>query len=134
MLNENMTRKITLLQSRRVRVNDEDSENFLSLIDRGLDRYGDNVRLVVYYKFKEEFGLERKDIPRHTDKFIDTLNRFFGVCSKFVCASIATEIKRAEEYERMHTERLGEGSTYEILSDAYDQFHSPTTGSSVAHY
>ena len=66
---------------------------FLSSIDRGLDTFGSNVRLVVYYELKNLFGITRDEIPLRPECFVKTIERLFGVGAKVVSRAIIKELE-----------------------------------------
>lgn len=71
------------------------SRVILECIERGLDSFGQNVRLVLYWKMEQDLGLRRDDIPFKPELFAKSVEKMFGPGSRIVERVIAREIKRS---------------------------------------
>ena len=95
----------------------QESEAFLSCIDRALEVFGSSVKSVVYFRFQEEHGLKREDIGSKPELFVQTIDKFFGVGSHLVKSSIEKEIRSA-----LASYDLGHSDTASILRKGYEHF------------
>lgn len=77
-----------------VQEQDEEVGNFLAHLDKSLDSFGRSVKSVIYFKFHEDHGLNREDIPKRPDLFINTIERMFGPGATVVKSHIENEIKQ----------------------------------------
>jgi hypothetical protein len=68
-------------------------ESFLDAIDRGLDVFGANVHIVVYFELRKSHGISREDISLKPQLFVDVVNQFFGVGAAVVSRSIRKELE-----------------------------------------
>ena len=71
----------------------EEVRSFLAHLDKSLDEFGPTVKYVVYHKFHLDHGLNRADIPKKPDLFVDTIDRMFGPCANVVKSYIEREMK-----------------------------------------
>lgn len=67
-------------------------ELLLEAIDEGLSSLGDSAKQAVYFYLKEEFRLDKQDIPRKIGKFADAIERTFGLGSRFLKILIVRRI------------------------------------------
>ena len=81
-------------------------EVYLSSIDRGLDVFGSNVRLVVYYELEKTFGISREDIPLKPDLFVETIDKLFSVGALTVSRAICKELEASSGIKDLSTKNL----------------------------
>ena len=93
------------------------NEQFLSHVDKALEKFGTTVKSVVYFRFFEEHGLKREQIAERPELFVETIDKFFGVGSEIVKSSIEMEMRIATS-----PVELGQSSTADILRKARDHF------------
>ena len=67
----------------------------LECIERALDSFGQNVRLVLYWKMERELGLRRENIPFKPELFAKSVERMFGPGSRIVERVITREIEKS---------------------------------------
>ena len=82
-------------------VHDFTQETILDCIDSGLDVFGITVKNVIYFRFKTLLNLERTDIVKRPDAFVECLRNFFGDRSFNVEAAIVASI-----IEKFHMKEL----------------------------
>jgi hypothetical protein len=71
----------------------EEQDFFLAALDRGMDTFGANVHMVVYFELKRSFGISRDEIPAKPDQFLKAVEKVFGVGSVAVFRSILKELE-----------------------------------------
>jgi hypothetical protein len=69
--------------------------SFLDALDRGLDVFGANVHVVVYFELNKMYGISREQIPSKPDLFIATIDKLFGVGAAAVSRAIRKELESA---------------------------------------
>ena len=89
---------------------------FLCSIDKGLDAFGANVRIVVYHELERRHGLKREDIPRKPDLFVETIENLFGVGTAAVSRAIRRELEISSGIKD-----LGGGDLLYALRTAYHE-------------
>ncbi|MDG6998487.1 MAG: hypothetical protein JRN15_05160 [Nitrososphaerota archaeon] len=95
----------------------QSDEQFLSHIDKALEKFGTTVKAVVYFRFYEEHKMKREQIADRPDLFVATIDKFFGVGSDVVKSSIEMEMRAAAS-----PVELGQSSTVDILRRARNHF------------
>jgi hypothetical protein len=55
-----------------------DEETILHCVDTGIDVFGGTVKQVIYYRLKTINNLDRKDVIRKPEIFVECLRSFFG--------------------------------------------------------
>jgi hypothetical protein len=81
-------------------------ENFLASIDRGLDAFGSNVRLVVYFELNRLFGISREEIPLKPDRLVETIDELFGVGAFAVSRAILKELEASSGIKGLSQQNL----------------------------
>ena len=71
----------------------EPQDSFLNAIDRGLDVFGSNVHIVVYFELQKSRRISREEIPLKPQLLVETINEFFGVGAAVVSRSIRKELE-----------------------------------------
>jgi hypothetical protein len=84
----------------------EDRDSFLSSIDRGLDSFGENVHVVVYFELKKSFGITREEIPIKPELFVKSVEKFFGVGAFAVSRSIRKELEETSGIKDLKSKDL----------------------------
>lgn len=69
-----------------------EEEKILECIDAGIDVFGTTVKNVIYFRLKNLFNLERRDIIRKPEVFSECLRAFFGERAFNVEAAIVASI------------------------------------------
>ncbi len=65
----------------------------LSSIDRGLDTFGANVRIVIYYELQKLFGVSREEIPIKPEALTQTIEKIFGLGAQSVSRVILVKLE-----------------------------------------
>jgi hypothetical protein len=65
----------------------------LSSIDSGLDTFGKNVRIVVYFELNKFFGVSRENIVLKPEALAQTIEKIFGLGAKPVNRVILTKLE-----------------------------------------
>lgn len=81
-------------------------DSFLNAIDRGLDVFGANVHVVVYFQLHKWRGISREEIPLKPQLLVETVNEFFGVGAAVVSRSIRKELEIASGVKGLTTQDL----------------------------
>jgi hypothetical protein len=71
----------------------EPNDSFLNAIDRGLNVFGENVHIVLYFELQKSQGISREEIPLKPQLFVEFVNQFFGVGAAVVSRSIRKELE-----------------------------------------
>ena len=83
---------MTRLSARANPVKDPNSL-LLRCIDSGLDRYGQGVAQVVYFRLEHANNLPKEEIPKRLEDFVSALQDMFGSGMKSINRSIVAELK-----------------------------------------
>ena len=67
--------------------------SFLEALDRGLDVFGANVHIVVYFEMNKMYGISREQIPLKPDLFVATIDKLFGMGSAAVSRAVRKELE-----------------------------------------
>ena len=80
---------------RRKRQRDEQTMNkqVLDSIVHALGRYGKSTPEIVFWNLRESQGLKEEDILRYPEKFVQSLQKMFGIGTKTIETVIIREIK-----------------------------------------
>jgi len=73
----------------------QSQNKFLSSIDRGLDAFGSNVRVVVYFELEKLHRITREQIPLKPELFVATINKLFGVGASTVSRAVCRELEKS---------------------------------------
>ncbi|MDG6994304.1 MAG: hypothetical protein JRN52_00155 [Nitrososphaerota archaeon] len=71
----------------------DETDPLLACIDKGLDCFGKDVKLVIYWRLGHEFHMSKGAIPNDPEKFSSNLNEMFGACTKLVEKRIVMQLK-----------------------------------------
>ena len=86
-------------------------EKILEYIDRGLDTFGVNVRMFLYWKMEKDLHLRREEIPEKPESFTKAIENFFGAGSRIVERTLIKELKHCPGIKTLHTDNLADAIT-----------------------
>ena len=103
-----MTKSAEQLESPRHDPHDQVHKKILQYIDIGLDSFGENVRVVLYWKMERELGLMRENIPARPEIFVKSLQMMFGAGTRIVERTLIKEIKRSSGILNLPSDNLAD--------------------------
>lgn len=64
----------------------------LEAVDDALASLGDSAKQAIYFHLKSKFEIERNEIPRRIEDFVEGLEKIFGVGAQFLEILIMKEL------------------------------------------
>ena len=86
-------------------------EKILECIDRGLDTFGANVRMVLYWKMEKDLNLRREDIPEKPETFTKSIENLFGAGSRIVERTLIKQLKQSSGIKSLPSDNLADTIT-----------------------
>ena len=87
-------------------MNQQPADEFLSSLDRALERFGTSVRVVVYYQLEKSFGVSRSEVPLKPELFAATIEKLFGAGAATVRRFILKELETSSKIEGLRAKDL----------------------------
>jgi len=72
---------------------DLSTSQLVKCVERALSRYGGTTNQVVFWNFEKKFNLQKEDLSKHPEKFVESIEGMFGAGSRTVEKTIIEEIK-----------------------------------------
>ena len=73
--------------------NGDPNVQLVDCVEKGLNHYGKTMTQVVFWNFEKKFGLQKQDISKYPEKFVQSIEGMFGEGAPKVENTIIQEMK-----------------------------------------
>jgi hypothetical protein len=72
---------------------DRPASQLIECVERALSRYGGTTVQVVFWNFEKKFNVQKEDLTKHPEKFMESIEDMFGAGARTVEKTIIQEIR-----------------------------------------
>jgi len=97
----------------------------LEAIDEGLSSLGDSAKHAIYFHLKNNYGINRRDIPSKIEEFVDAIEKIFGLGAKILEILIMKQLYQKIGHVVEHDQELENLVFTEYVATVRHTFLSP---------